>query len=460
FRLLEPLREYADEQLAGIERETAVRCHAEYYLRLGEEAEPSLSSSEQTATVRRLTPEMENFRVILLAGRYAEASVDPSTALRLAGAISRFWEARGSIREGTEFFIKLLALTEQSDSDPFPLFHLTRAKVLRSTGGLLCALGGYEKAHDYLTDALQSYQSLGDEIEAARTSMNLGNAGFYRGDLPFARACYERGLITARQQKDESLTARILSNLAMVVHNQGDLETALTLFEEALETSRKIKDDPGTANALLNLGALRFYREENSQAVQLFEECRALSQAIGHRSLYVRSIHNLGVASREQGDLKTAQSLLEESEQILQEAEDKYGLAAVWEDLGLLAAEQGNLTQALGLYTKSLKMRQENGERIGIASSLQNIALLAARQKKAKRAVPLLGAASALYETLGSPPSPQQKRLLTTTLPKLMSMLGDAVFTKLWEHGRSLTIDEAAAAALEQDERGLAGTGQ
>jgi tetratricopeptide (TPR) repeat protein len=236
--------------------------------------------------------------------------------------------------------------------------------------------------------------------------------------------------------------------MAMVVQNQGDLDEAFLLYQEGLDTCRRIKDEPGTANALLNLGALYYYKEDFPRAKDLFEECRLLSQAIGHRPLYVRSIHNLGVAARDQGNLETAQSLLEESLRLLREAEDKYGLGAVWEDLGLLAVEKGDFAEASDFYSRSLNTRQETGERIGVAFTLQNMGLLAAVQKEAKRAVLLLGVANALCDALGSPLPPQQQRRQENVLPGLVEAVGDAAFTRLWDAGQALTLEEGVALAL------------
>jgi predicted ATPase/DNA-binding SARP family transcriptional activator/predicted negative regulator of RcsB-dependent stress response len=454
YRLLEPLREFADDQLTEDARKIALQRHADYFLKLGQESEAALSTHEQTATVRRLSPETENFRAILSRSTDAtEPVVDPITGLSLAAVIARFWEARGGVREGADYFLCLLALTENRQVEPAVEYQTVRAKVLRCTGGLLCALGEYEKAHLYQNQALELYQNLGDETEAARTYMNLGNTGYYRGDLQYARDSYERGLVTARQQKDESLTARILSNMAMIVHNQGDLEAALPLYQEGLATCRRIQDEPGIANALLNLGTLHVYREEFVQAQELFEECRSLSQTIGHRPLYVRSIHNLGVLARDQGNLDVGQSLLEESLRLCQEAEDKYGIGAVWEDLGLLSVEQGNLLEAASRYAQSLKMRQENGERISVAFTLQNIGLLAARQKKIETALYLLGAAEALCESLGSPLPPRQQTRQSVLIKELSKVLNEDEITKHWSTGRSLTMAEAVKLALDTSER-------
>ena len=91
FVMLETIHEYARERLeASGEAEEIKRLHAEYFLALAEEAEPELSGAEQLAYLERLESEHDNFRAALTWSLEKE----PETALRLAGALGRFWEKR------------------------------------------------------------------------------------------------------------------------------------------------------------------------------------------------------------------------------------------------------------------------------------------------------------------------------------------------------------------------------
>lgn len=96
FRMLETLREYADELLAPEERAYLTQCHAEYYLALAERAEPMLTGPQQRQLLGRLEAEHGNLRAVLQRARdFAQ-----ELGLRLAGALYRFWELRGHFAEG------------------------------------------------------------------------------------------------------------------------------------------------------------------------------------------------------------------------------------------------------------------------------------------------------------------------------------------------------------------------
>jgi len=119
FWMLQTLREFGLEQLARSgELEATRQAHAEYYLRLAEEAQPSLRATEQGRWMARLEQEHENLRAALFwLLAQAQVGSEQSTqqgerALRLCTALSWFWSLRGYIREGQNFLEQALALRE------------------------------------------------------------------------------------------------------------------------------------------------------------------------------------------------------------------------------------------------------------------------------------------------------------------------------------------------------------
>ena len=100
FGMLETIREYAGEQLAASgEADDVRRGHAEHYLALAEESEPRIRSSpEQREWLAKLATEHDNLRA-----RWRGVSPSPGDSgigVRLAGALSWFWEDHGHLGEG------------------------------------------------------------------------------------------------------------------------------------------------------------------------------------------------------------------------------------------------------------------------------------------------------------------------------------------------------------------------
>src|SRR6185295_19705439 len=108
FTLLEMIREYARDRLveAG-EAELARERHLAYYLALAEEAEPELRGKGQANWLKRLDLENDNLRAALA---WAVNTEDAEIALRLAGALTYFWEIRENRAEGRRWLEAALDL--------------------------------------------------------------------------------------------------------------------------------------------------------------------------------------------------------------------------------------------------------------------------------------------------------------------------------------------------------------
>src|SRR5262249_11045065 len=97
FPLLEPIREYALEQLAARGEAAALqRAHASYYLGLAEAAAAQWDSPTAETMVKQLDSEHDNLRAAL---RWACDGGDHTIGLRLAGGLRKFWQSRGLIGE-------------------------------------------------------------------------------------------------------------------------------------------------------------------------------------------------------------------------------------------------------------------------------------------------------------------------------------------------------------------------
>ena len=104
---LETIREYGLERLEERgEGEAARERHAAYYLALAEAADAALSGPDGVAWRARLAREHDNLRAALgwVLGRGEGAR-----ALRLAGALARFWSERGHLSEGRRWLRAALA---------------------------------------------------------------------------------------------------------------------------------------------------------------------------------------------------------------------------------------------------------------------------------------------------------------------------------------------------------------
>src|SRR5581483_792401 len=105
YRVLEPIRQYAHEQLgASGEKDAIERAHETYYLALAERIREQLfgewvgplGTPEQVALLARLEREHDNLRAVL---QRAQARGDADLLVRLGAALGPFWTFQLHLRE-------------------------------------------------------------------------------------------------------------------------------------------------------------------------------------------------------------------------------------------------------------------------------------------------------------------------------------------------------------------------
>lgn len=286
--------------------------HLDFFLRLTERAEPELKGPDQKAWLNRLEVEHDNLRAALAWSMRAEGNAE--SALRLAGALGRFWDLRSYWTEGREVLGQALARTAEVST-------ALRAKALQSAGTLALQQGDYEKANRQLQASLDLSRKEGDQRGMAYSLNGLGNVALRQGDYAAARHFYEESLTILRELGNKHGIALSLNNLGIMAYEQGDYT-----------------------------GAQRFY-----------EESLAILRELGNKYGIAASLNNLGNVASSQGDYAAAQRFLEESLAIRREIGDKLGIAYGLEGVAKVAYGQGKAERAARLFGAAEALREAIG---------------------------------------------------------------------------------------------------
>jgi non-specific serine/threonine protein kinase len=181
------------------------------------------------------------------------------------------------------------------------------------------------------------------------------------------------------------------------------------------------------------------------------EKALVLAQEVGNELLVAGSLHNLGEVATHQGDLPRAEALTREALTMNREMGNRDWEANNLEWLGVIAQKQGDLATAGARFREALKIKREIGAKQGIASALGRLAGLAAPQGQAERAARLFGAEAALREAIGAPVIPVEQAGHQEHLESLRHSLGEDAFAAALGAGRTMSWEETAAYALEQE---------
>jgi tetratricopeptide (TPR) repeat protein len=286
FSMLETIREFGLEQLTQSGEAEAIReRHLSFYLELAEEAESELTGSSQAQWFSRLEKEHDNFRAAL---SYTKVNGKLESGLRLGGALWRFWDVRGYVREGRAVLDELLGLAQGIE-----VAATVRAKVLNGAGTLAGNQGDYDRQTSILEESLKLYRELDEKPGIAQSINNLGNIAYLQGDYARAEALYSESLNLRREIVDSWGIANSLNNLGSVAFSQGNCERALSLHSESLNLRRTLGDKRGISMSLNNMGEVVQQQEDYSRAAALYAESLSIRKELGDRSFIVSSLHNL-----------------------------------------------------------------------------------------------------------------------------------------------------------------------
>lgn len=476
FLMLETLREYALEKLGASEEASTLRQrHAEYFLELAEAAHRARPGPTQTAWLTRLEAEQANHRAALtwlLEGRQVEG------ALRLASALTWFWDLRGRFSEGRRWLGAALKLGEEVPP-------LVRASALLGSGILAWRQGDYAVARPLMEESLALARTHGEQGLVAYALQNLGNLATHQGDFTAARAYQDENLELRRKLPDKAGLADALFSRGNVALVEGEMAQAKELYQESLALYQEVGDTLGLPFVLINLAEVARFGGDYSAAQNQAEQARKLAEELGDRLRQANALQSLGLSARDQSQV-SAQELLQQSLAIYRELGHGLKIGFVTSELGTVMLQRGELAQAEALFSEGLQTHRALSLDPGIAYALLGLAEVARARAdyalaiqrlreglplalrttdrltlaryletlaflpplRAEAAARLLGTASALRQAAGTPLSPAERPGYEAGRAEVQARLEASSFQALWSEGEMLSPEQAAAEVL------------
>jgi tetratricopeptide (TPR) repeat protein len=472
FGMLETIREFGAECLrAEGDWERARRAHAMYFLALAEQAEAELTGPQQNQWLDLLDVEHDNLRAAL---SWAEEQGEIETALRLGGALWRFWIMRTHMREGQERLRGLLALPgagtrtaararalhglgtithemgERSQARPFLEESLSIWRELGDRKGTAAALNGlgwlasqledFGMAGSLSEEALLLNRELGEKRGVAVALYNLGMVALYRSEYRAARSLLEQSLVLRREIGDRRGCAYVQIGLSTVELEQGNHDRAGAILGEALATLRELNDRQLTAWALCFRGLIAHDLGALDDAYVPLEESLSMAREVGNKAIIAMALTRLAGVLHSRGEVSLALPLVEEAISIRRAPNVSISALTC---RGEIALTMRDYERASALYQESLARWSRMGARTGIAGCLEGIAGLALARGKPADAARLYAAAEALREAIGAPRPPRLHTAHGQAIGTLRRALGEDAFDAAWKEGRTLTLEHA-----------------
>jgi tetratricopeptide (TPR) repeat protein len=288
------VRQYALERLdESGERQEALRRHARYWMEFAEEAEERLTGARAAEQLEALEREHDNLRTAL-EFCFSEAR-EGLHGLRLAGALTHFWQVRSHFSEGSRWIEAALSHPGAQEATT------ERARALSGGGSLAYRQGRYKESRALQSEALGIHRSLGNLADVAFSLNSLGNVANDLGEADAARRCYEEALKVNREIGNRDRECSNLINLGVLAMRQGDNAAAKPPLVEARAALTEMGSKDGLLFAVSNLANVALSAKEYKEALPLYLEALELSQELGDRRTATEVIEAIAQISAQTG---------------------------------------------------------------------------------------------------------------------------------------------------------------
>ncbi|MGY1807017.1 BTAD domain-containing putative transcriptional regulator [Blastococcus sp. SYSU D00669] len=340
YRLLDSVRAYAAELLAGSPDGAAVRRrHAEHLVALAETGDRQVRTGAQRSWLPLLREIAPDLRAAL---RWCLDGHAPELGARLVGALAWFWTLEGQLAEARSWLDRAERVPV---TDP-----RIRSRVLLGVGLVAAPLGHLVQARDACAEAAALSRSRGDDRGTGDALITLGVALWALGDLDGAAAAHDEAaerlaaeeepwrrdvalilrartavdredddagervaaaVVAARRSGDAHLLGLALTQRARDALRRGDGRAAAGAAEAAEDACRRIGYHEGEAAALTLLARARVAEGTTDLASGPAERALAVAAAIDHRGALCSAVEALAAVRAGDGDDAGALVLLE-----------------------------------------------------------------------------------------------------------------------------------------------------
>jgi predicted ATPase/class 3 adenylate cyclase len=303
-------------------------------------------------------------------------------------------------------------------------------------------------AADY--DNIRSAVAFGLEQAPEIALRIVGSIAFFvwlRGGFAEARTWVDEALAVGA---DASLKwrGRALICGAVAAEQQRDAEAASRYADEAFAAATAAADGFGITAALRERGRAAAVAGDLDAVRASLEELVVVADEVGDALNGAIALNNLGDLALYDGDWARTIELCGRSAEIRRDLGNVWGAALCLCNVALAQRQARLLDDAARSLHQALEESLEVDARMVVLGCFEVGALLAADLGQPVLATMLFGAHDRLQEELDATVDNFERSLIEAMEESTRARLGDEDFTRAFEHGRTLLVEDAAALLL------------
>ncbi len=381
YQLLETVRLYAAEQLAGAgERALLAEHHARWALAMAEREGDSSGLDREAANLRAAHD-------VLLAG-------DPQEDLRYCVALSPFWLRRIDLREGHQRLAESLAASPERTALRAAGL-LAMSAIDYRAGDLTCGASHAQESHEVASE-------LADPQAQWRALQRLGEIAIAYDDASSALRLLESARTLAEREGLAASEAVSAYSLGVAHWVLGDLAGADALLMESAASFRLLAGSPERILSPPNISEMRSSDPSGKTGLRIvFEETLQPFVEISCDTVVGYVLANQATIARVREELERARELLDEAGERFAQAEDERGQADVLVRRAYLELAEGLPDAARDCLERALRLRRAKGDRRGVGMALLALGIVETVSGDYHRAEQPLSEARQLFRRAG-----------------------------------------------------------
>ncbi|MCA8938526.1 MAG: tetratricopeptide repeat protein, partial [Planctomycetes bacterium] len=367
YKMLESVRQYAEEKLAGIgcDTDALFERHAHHYLDYCQSYAELLHTGLAMDAVNRLTLERDNMFAIQDGVGSKQPEIGATAVLILKEAL----HLRTAVGQ-------LLERLHRANQDIDKLSEVTAIRLLSE-----------------LASMTLDYVSSDEGVMLAELAVERARSA---PDSPEMRLAHLRALIAAlicrtkRRDADEALAlvkqaeeladrigipryqARVKSERSFIYNFLGDYQQAERDWREALSTYRALGDDLSSAKVLSGLGMLYRFQKRYDEALEALYASNEIDLRFGRSHGVGYNLVNCGLVYQERFQFDKALECARQAEVHYRHVGYLAGVANCQTTVGIINARKGELDAALEGFNAALKTQTHLGNTDGVVVNQGN----------------------------------------------------------------------------------------
>ncbi|HET8861274.1 tetratricopeptide repeat protein [Marivirga sp.] len=235
--------------------------------------------------------------------------------------------------------------------------------TLNTIGLIYQELGTFEKAKEYLYNALALAKKNGEPYNIATTHSNIGNYYLATGNISQALESFQSAMKIDSTSQDKTGLAYSFFDIGKVYHSKGEIDQAMESFEKAKALAQEQKMPELQARIGIEIGEI-FIKKSNFQyAIQELKNSSTIAQKINSTGILKDTYQKLSKLYDKMGDnnnaliymklfmLESERKYKEENIKAIAEIEALYNIEKKEKEIDLL--RKNNAIQALKAENRS-----------------------------------------------------------------------------------------------------------